>query len=56
MSRTLQDIIDELGGNDLPYGHLVVEALQKISDELDEQGELIDVVLDPTLKSNKENK
>lgn len=28
--RTLQDVIDDLRGNDLPYGDLIVEALQII--------------------------
>lgn len=33
--RTLQDVINDLRGNDLPYGDLIVEALQKISDKLE---------------------
>lgn len=35
--RTLQGIINELRGNDLPYGDLIVEALQKIADRIDEE-------------------
>lgn len=32
--RTLQDVVDDLRGNDLPYGSPIVEALQLIENEL----------------------
>lgn len=36
MPRNLQNVINGLRGNDLPYGEQIVEALQLIENELDQ--------------------